>query len=168
MIYRSKKAWWSALLFVGPSLVGIIGGVAAFCVSIVMLMGTAPDRVPVSLTIAGMGLFGIAAGALLLWIYLSASFEITAEELVVRFGPFRLRFRLSWIAEVIPTRPPRGVALNFVTSWDMVYIRFRKGSLPLRISPANKTEFLRELAERVPGLRGLGDGTQEDSTRLER
>ncbi len=57
-------------------------------------------------------------------------------------------------------------------SWDMVCIRFRgpggrAAGWPLRISPANKTEFLRELAERVPGLRGRDEGTQEDSRRLE-
>jgi hypothetical protein len=43
----------------------------------------------------------------------------------------------------------------------MVYIKFcgptgRLSAYPLAISPANKAEFLRERAERVPGLRVLG------------
>jgi hypothetical protein len=95
----------------------------------------------------------IALCAILLWSFLSASYEITPEELIVRFGPIRLRYRLSTIVEAIPTCVPLGAAsLNFATSWDLVYIKFRPGGLPLAISPANKTEFLRELAERVPGL----------------
>jgi hypothetical protein len=167
MIYRSKKVWWGTLIIVAPSLAGIIAGLPMIYDGIVMLMGTAPDRTAVSLTIAGAWLIPIVVCAIVPWCYFSASYEITAEELVVRCGPIRLRYPLSSIAEAIPTRVPLGPAWSFGTSRDMVYIKFHKPGLPLAISPANKTEFLRELAERVPGLGGRGEGTQEDSTRLE-
>jgi hypothetical protein len=171
MIYRSKKVWWGALLFVAPALAGMIGGVVLI---IPAFLSATPGSVRVPLAIGGVVLF--ATCAILPWSYLSASYEVTRDELIVRFGPFRLRYQLSSIAEVIPARAPLARAtpsLNFATSWDLVYIRFRRpdgrvAGLPLAISPANKTEFLRELAERVPGLGGRGEGANDDTTRLER
>jgi hypothetical protein len=164
MVYRSKKVWWSVLLFVAPSLAGMIGGVAGIAA---IFTNPVPGSVRGLLAVALV--VTIALSAILLWSFLSASYEITPEELVVRFGPIRLRYRLSTIIEAIPARGPIiRVSLSFATSWDLVYIKFRPGGLPLTISPANKTEFLRELAERVPGLRGRGEGAQEDSTRRER
>jgi hypothetical protein len=167
MIYKSKKGWWSVCLWVVPLLAAMIGAVVLI---IGAIMSPALESVRVPPTIVGVGI--IAISAFLLWCYLSASSEITAEELVVRFGPFRWRYRLSSIAEAIPTRVPLGPGLNLVTSWDMVYIRFRGPSgravgWPLAISPTNKTEFLRELAGRVPALAGRGERAQEDATRLE-
>jgi hypothetical protein len=101
----------------------------------------------------------------------STSYEITPEELIVRWGPVRLRFQLSSITDAIATRVPLGPALQFARSSDMVHIKFRPASrvnrLPLAISPANQTELLRELAERVPGLTVRGEGNHEKSTRLE-
>jgi hypothetical protein len=147
MIYRSKKDWWSVLLVATPALVGAV---------VVLIIGTSIDPVPesarVPLAIAGVVI--IAVQAILLWFF-SASYEITPEELIVRFGPIRLRYRLSTIVEAIPRRGPLARAsVNFATSWDLVYIIFRgrEPGLPMTISPVNKAEFLRELAERVPGL----------------
>jgi Bacterial PH domain len=171
MIYRSKKAWLGALLIVAIALAGTIVGVVLIYASILDLTKSPlPVSGRVALAILGLGIIAICG--ILLWSYLSASYEITPEELVVRFGPIRPRYRLSSIAEAIPTRVPLRPGLNLVTSWDIVYIRFRGPSgraagWPLAISPANKTEFLRELADRVPGLSVLGEGTQEDSRRLE-
>jgi hypothetical protein len=157
MIYRSKKSWLSALLVGAISLAPMNGGMVLIYVAIVNPM----SHLSVSgrAAVAFGGILAIVFGAILLWSYLSVSYEVTPEELVVRFGPIRPRYRLSSIAEGIPTRVPRSPGLNFVTSWDIVYIRFRGPSgravgWPLAISPANKTEFLRELAERVPGLGG--------------
>jgi len=171
MIYRSKKAWLSTLLFATIALAGTIVGVVLIYASIVNhLNSPLPASGRVLLAIGGVVV--IATCAFLFWSYLSVSYEITPEELVVRFGPIRPRYRLSSIAEAIPTRVPLRPGLNFVTSWDIVYIRFRGPSgrasgWPLAISPANKTEFLRELAERVPGLGGLGESGLGHTTRLE-
>jgi hypothetical protein len=167
MIYRSQKVWWSALLFVAPALAGLIVGVGLIAMPL-MAPALEPARVPLMIG----GAVAIVAAAIPVWFYLSISYEITPEDLIVRFGPIRLRYRLSSIAEAIPTRVPLGPAWSFATSWDMVYIRFRSpdgraAGQPLAISPANKAEFLRELAERGPGLGGLNEGTREDSTRLE-
>jgi hypothetical protein len=102
----------------------------------------------------------IAIGAIRYWSCHSTSYDITADELVVRFWPFRLRYQLASIAEVYPTpaRRPRGRVWSFTTSLDYVYITFRptnrKGTgWPIAISPDDKSSFLRELAERVPGIK---------------
>ena len=41
-------------------------------------------------------------GAFVIGVYVSTSYEITAEELIVRFGPFRRRFQLASFAEAFP------------------------------------------------------------------
>ena len=117
-------------------------------------------RLSTALTVIGVGI--IAVCAFVIWLYVSTSYEITVDELIVRFGPFRRRFQLASITEAIPRNAPLGPALSLATSWDMVYIKFRKSAWPLAVSPANKTEFLRDLAERVPGLARRGDGAQKD------
>jgi hypothetical protein len=113
---------------------------------------------PVLLAIALVAM--IAIGAIRYWSFHSTSYEITPDELVVRFWPFRLHYRLASIAEVYPTpaRRPRGRGWNFTTSLDYVYITFRLPNRnwtgwPIAISPADKSNFLRELAERVPGIK---------------
>jgi len=164
MIYRAKKDRFT-LLIVVALLAAMIPGVEMIYASIVDPMSQLPESGRVPLAIGGVGTIAICA--LVLWGFLSASYEVAPEKLIVRFGPVRLRYQLSSITEAIATRVPLGAAWSFATSWDMVYIRFRKYDLPLAISPANKAEFLRELAERVPGLRVRGEGTQEDPKRLE-
>jgi hypothetical protein len=164
MIYRSTKIWSGALLFAMPSLAGLV------LICPVMMPSQSPtlESARISRAVGGVGLILIAAGAILLWGYMSAAYEITAEKLIVRFGPFRLRYQLSSITAAIAARvPPLRASWNLATSWDLVYISFRNSSLPLAISPANKAEFLRELADRVPGLSVRGEGTQENSRRLE-
>lgn len=61
---------------------------------------------------------------------------------------------------------------NIVLKSGSVGRRFRSQSgraagWPLAISPANKTEFLRELPERLPGLGGRGESGRGHTTRLE-
>ncbi len=176
MIYRSKKAWWSAFLFVGPSLVCMIGGVVVIYAGIVAPMSPLPESARVELTIrsvvAIVGVVMIVIGAILLWSYISWAYEITPTQLIVRIGPFRLRYPLDSIAEAIPTLVPAGTAVNLSTSRATVCIKFRvwDGYVhggPLAISPANKAEFLRELAERAPRLGGHGESGQGRTTRLE-
>jgi hypothetical protein len=129
-----------------------------------------------ALMVVGVGCIAIGTLVLplVLWLSLSGSYEITPEELIVRFGPFRQRYQLSSIAEANATTMPLGpLGLGLGTSpdWDCVSIKFRPDGRftpwPLVICPDNKAEFLRELAERVPGLGGRDEGTQKDSTRLD-
>jgi hypothetical protein len=163
MIYRSKKVWWGALLFATPALAGLVLIYAVMMPS----QNPTPQSARISRAGGGVGLILIAVGAIFLWGYMSASYEITAEKLIVRFGPFRLRYQLSSITEAIATTVPLSRASwNFATSWDLVYITFGKYGMPLAISPANKTEFLRELADRVPGFSVRGEDTQKDSRRI--
>jgi len=141
----------------------MIGGVVVIYVCIVTPISQSPVSARVAVTIVGVVM--IAIGAILLWSYISFSYEITPTQLIVRIGPFRLRYPLDSIAEAIPTLVPAGTAVNLTTSRATVCIKFRlwDGYVhggPLAISPANKAEFLRELAERVPRLGGHGESGQ--------
>jgi hypothetical protein len=169
MIYKSKKVWWNAILCVAPTLASMIVGVVLIYAGIVNPMSQLPESGRVLLAFGGV--VAIVFGAILLWTYFSASYEVTPEELVVRFGPIRLRYRLSSIAEAIPTRVPLGPSFNFATSWDMVYIRFSGPSglavgWPLAISPSNKTKFLCD-RRACAGLGGRGERSEGHTARLE-
>ncbi len=157
MIYRLQKLGRDAWALVVAPLLGIVVGVLVIHEGIVNSDSPISDlaRLSPALKILGVGIIAIGAlvGALLLWIRLSAQYEITSEELIVRSGPVRLRYPLSSIAEAIVTRSSLGPAFL-----DVIHIQFRldrdhrRVPMPLRIAPVNQTEFLRELAERVPGL----------------
>jgi hypothetical protein len=103
------------------------------------------------------GLLMTGAAALMLWMYASTFYEIGAADLVVRMGPIRRTIPLSAIVEVISThRFHFMVGVGLAWSLDMLHIRYRKANgrlaLPVAMSPEDKEGFLRELAERVPGL----------------
>jgi hypothetical protein len=157
VIYRPARD----RLIVAAPLVGILVGIVVIRDVGVWSASPVPERVRVALTILASGIIAICS--LLLWAYLSASYEITADKLIVRFGPVRLQYPLSSIREAIATRVPLGPALQFPSSSNMVYIKFRPtgrvARLPLAISPANQADFLRELAERAPGIVVRGEGT---------
>jgi hypothetical protein len=161
MVYRAKKDWW----------VGCILGVACLALFSVGVVGAvllaraelgnagADSRWPGLLLL----LEGVLGG-LLLWAFLSARYEITAADLVVRFGPLWRRIPLGAVEEVVPRR---GFTLdwgeNLALSLDRLAVRYRKPGgrlalLPLVISPADKEGFLRELVQVVPGLRACPDG----------
>jgi hypothetical protein len=159
-MYRSQKVWWIALLSNPPLTAGVTVLIYAAIVTLSHWIAAkpTPESPPVLLAIALVAM--IAIGAIRYWSFHSTSYEITPDELVVRFWPFRLHYRLASIAEVYPTpaRRPRGRGWNFTTSLDYVYITFRLPNRnwtgwPIAISPADKSNFLRELAERVPGIK---------------
>jgi hypothetical protein len=153
LIYPAKRARWCV------ALIGAIG-ILLIGFGVAMLAMPAPSGTRGVLLAAGVVL--VALGALFLWALSTACYEITPSHLVVKFGPIRPRFALEDVAEAVPTKVPLGPALSFVTSWDMVYIRFRSASgrgsrLPLVISPSDQATFLRELAQKAPGMRSPHD-----------
>jgi hypothetical protein len=72
MIYR-----WSAPFFIVPALAGMIAGVVWICTGFAEFTDPADERARGSLSLVGTGLIAIAVCAILLWNYLSATYEIT-------------------------------------------------------------------------------------------
>ena len=137
--YPSKVDWWlGILLAIAP----------AMCV------------VSVAVTVAageGMGAALGGAGFLAL-IYLGLVFPmrygISDTAIVVRHGVVRQKIPLKDIAWVRPTRSPLS---SPALSLDRLHIRFGEGFFKAAmISPADKQEFLSELAARA-GLERDGD-----------
>jgi hypothetical protein len=153
VVYPAKRDWWIACLVVPASLLLVgIGAVIGYQVATQAL-----PPVP--------GLLGAAVpagiGGLLLWMFLGTSYEIGETHLITRLGPFRFRVPLAAIEEVESTTGLRLViGLGLAWSLDMVHVKYRKPSgrraFPVSISPADKSEFLRELAGAVPGLKVVG------------
>jgi hypothetical protein len=136
MVHRAKVDWWVGALFGGGFLLQIAVGAA--------LIGAG---------LQPFALISAAAGALLgmlLWTSLRTSYEVTASDLIIRFGPFRTTLAVGSIVEVAPTRDPTSAP---APSLDRLRIDYRRAdgmtSFTL-ISPKDKEAFLRDLARVAP------------------
>lgn len=93
-------------------------------------------------------------GGLVLLFVFPVRYGIAQDELIIRFGVVRKRFRLDAIRDV---RPERNMIASPAMSMDRLAIRTGRGSLPdVLISPADREGFLEALAERA-GLERRGD-----------
>jgi Bacterial PH domain len=150
MRFPSKKdAWVTALLWV------LILLMFAECGFIIVLSTKAPIPLPFVLLLICVPLF---FSILLLWVLFSTGYEITGEHLAVRLGPIHVRIPLERIARVAPTRKVLSPSWGFALSFDRVHVWYRKKNgkvawLPIAVSPADKAEFIRELARVVPDLK---------------
>lgn len=158
MIYPAKSDWWIAGLVVPTSLMQIGIGVVMAHQAVTQAMPAAPGLLGAVLL--------LGAGGLLVWMWLETSYQIGETELVNRLGPFRFRVPLNAIEEVLLTRGFRPVVgLGLAWSLDMVHVKYRKTNgrraWPVSISPQDKTGFLHELAEAVPGLKIEGNDLKQ-------
>jgi hypothetical protein len=99
-------------------------------------------------------LFVAVIGGMLVWMLMSAAYEITEITLAIRFGPFRWSIPIESITDVyatrrIPLKPGWGLAWSF----DRLLIKCRDRFLVFGISPVDKTAFLAELGRARPGLK---------------
>ena len=83
-----------------------------------------------------------------LWLLLDTNYTLTAEELLVRSGPFRWRIALGQVHEVLPSRSWRS---SPALSLDRLRIRYGQGHSIL-VSPREKQRFVDALRERCPSL----------------
>jgi hypothetical protein len=146
MIFPSKKDLWIVILVLTVSL--LILGIGLFLLCLIVVQAAPPFAlIP--------GLILLAVGGLLLWPVCSTYCEITSADLVVHFGPVRVRIPLDTIAEVIPkTCYTAEAAWHLGWSLDRVVIKYRKKSgkvawIGVAVSPADKEGFLAKLAEAV-------------------
>ena len=116
----------------------------------IQVLGTGMAPVPRLAYFAGM----LAAAGFMLWVLYGTSYTLTKSELLIRCGPFRMRFPLADVESVTPTRNPLS---SPACSLDRLSIRGRAKRRRVLISPEPKDRFLMELAKRCPGLRLAGD-----------
>lgn len=138
--YRSKvDGWLVPLLGVPP--------VASVAVTILLLRVGTPAE-----SLVGFGSM-LAVVALYVGLVFPMKYGMDDEFLHVRFGLCRRRIRLADITDVRPTNNPLS---SPALSLDRLQVRFGSGLWgALMISPAERGEFLDELARRA-GLRREG------------
>ncbi len=87
--------------------------------------------------------------ALVLAVVWRTEYQIGAETLLVRCGPFRWRIPLQ---EITAVRAGRTVRSGPAMSFERLEIHYGRGRL-LVISPADRADFIELLCSRVPALR---------------
>jgi hypothetical protein len=143
MIYKSKKDWW---------LFGLVWGAALAPLAVGLFKVLAGD--------AQLGWVlvrtGLIIGAAVVFTTYPLNYEITSGELVARSGFMRWRVPLGSIQEVSASRNPTSAP---AWSLDRLRVEYVKGgaSRSLYISPRDKRDFMRDLADAAPGLELRGD-----------
>ena len=145
MIYRSKKDLWLVALVWG----GVLAPLAIGTYNLLspggnLQLGWALVRV------------GVVASAAVLVTTFPLNYEITETHLLARSGVMRWRVPLDSIEEVRPSRNPASAP---TWSLDRLRVEYQKDgrARTLYISPEDKQEFMRDLAEGSPGLEMRGD-----------
>ncbi|MDQ3834865.1 MAG: PH domain-containing protein [Actinomycetota bacterium] len=145
MIYSSKKDAWLVLT-------------VWIAILLPFLLGIYNLAVPTGNTQAGGYLLSIGTltAALLLLLTYPLYYEITSSRLIVRSGIMRSNIPLSSIEEVRPTRNPLSAP---AWSLDRLRIDYKKDGRVgfMLVSPEDKTQFMRDLAETVPDLEMRGE-----------
>jgi len=134
--FTSKVDTW--LIAIGP-----LAGVAALTAVIPVTLHSGR-----MLIVAVVVLTAALALVLPLWLLLDTNYTLTADELLVRSGPFRWRIALNEVREVSPSR---SWLSSPALSLDRLLIRYgtRRSIL---VSPREQQRFVDCLRERCPAL----------------
>jgi hypothetical protein len=139
--YRSKVDWWIALVLCLPPMVAV-----GVCIALVMDSKTA--ELPIGILVILL-VIGVYVGLIF-----PMKYGLDDQNLLVRFGLCRQRIPLGDISEVHPTHNPLS---SPAMSLDRLHVQFGKGLFgSVMISPANREQFLDELAEKAE-LKREGD-----------
>jgi len=145
-LYATKVDWWIGLILIFTVAV-LIGSAVPFFVG-------PPAQSPLGL---GIGMLCLALAVWTGWIPFNTNYEIGQTELIIRSAGFRWRVSLDSIVEVLPTHNPLS---SPACSLDRLRVNYRNRKRRMRfvlISPREKEEFLRHLAQAVPGLELVND-----------
>ena len=145
-LYPTKVDWWIGLILIFTVAV-LIGSAVPFFVG-------PPAQSPLGL---GIGILCLALAVWTGWIPFNTNYEIGQTELIIRSAGFRWRVPLDSIVEVLPTHNPLS---SPACSLDRLRVNYRNRKGRIRfvlISPREKDEFLRDLADSVPGLELVED-----------
>jgi dihydroflavonol-4-reductase len=142
-VFRSKKSAGLITVVAAILLICLAGGV------FLVATGSGWDLV--------LGVAALAASLAYLWLTIPVSYQITAEKLLVRGGPFRWKIPLDSILQVRPTKNPLSAP-----AWSLarLHISFRKKNKKsfVLISPRDRQAFIERLEAAAPGLKKDGDG----------
>ncbi|WP_010458870.1 PH domain-containing protein [Acidovorax radicis] len=139
--FPSRVDSW--LIAIGP-LAGLtaITAVAGVVGPFVLNSGGAPPMLALLAAITAFSLL------LPLWLLLDTNYTLTAEELLIRCGPFRWRIALSDVREVSPSR---SWISSPALSLDRLCIRHGAGRSIL-VSPREKQRFIEALRQCCPSV----------------
>jgi len=148
MRFATKREWcWRTILQLAPCLM--------LPLWIVLFWGAGFEHFRAS---SAVSLAGWAAMSFFcLWPFLVTRYEITGDDLAVRFGATRVSFPLADIYEVGPTRDLLG---SFAWSHDPIRVRYHANKIVGRfviISPRDRDAFVTAIAERCPHLEHIGE-----------
>jgi hypothetical protein len=144
MTYPPKRDLWIVVLIslVAAVEVGVGGIIIAAAVRV---------RQPL-LTLSGCLL--VSVGGLIVWIFMSCHYEITADSVLIRFGPLRFALPIDSIVEVHSTsRFKVEFAWGLAWSIDRLVIKCQGRRMPYSISPEGKAAFVGELVRIRPGVK---------------
>ncbi|MBL8365864.1 MAG: PH domain-containing protein [Comamonas sp.] len=138
--FTSRVDSW--LIAIGP-LAGLAAAavVAGVAVPPALQSGRAVDLLVPALVV-------VIALVLPMWLVLDTNYTFTAEELLVRSGPFRWRITLSEVREVSPSR-------SWISSPALSLDRLRIGygaGRGILVSPREKQRFIDCLRQRCPAV----------------
>jgi hypothetical protein len=142
-IFGSKRDAWIVAMIWGGAILSVIGGAA-------QLSSDATVAVRISM-FTGL----VAAAAFMLWVLYTTRYLFIENILLIQCGPFRYRVPLDKIASVQPSRNPLS---SPACSLDRLLIKWGSRGRRILISPDDKKEFLRALADRCPQLGPSGEG----------
>ncbi|MBV7454819.1 PH domain-containing protein [Acidovorax sp. sif1233] len=139
--FPSRVDSW--LVAIGPlAALTAITAVAGLTGPLVLNSGATP---PVLALVAVILAFALVLPA---WVALDTNYTFTAEELLVRSGPFRWRIALGDVCEVSPSR---SWISSPALSLDRLCIRYGAGRSVL-VSPREKQRFIDTLLQRCPSV----------------
>ena len=131
-VFRSKVDFWLVALIVGIPIVVLV-----FFVEGIGVSGWGDDLAALLIVVGVL--------ALCAWIYATTRYTITANNLLVKAGPFSWVIPIGDITRIEPTRNP---ASSPALSLDRLMIHYGFGN-ELMISPADKQGFMMALKKRM-------------------
>lgn len=144
MTYPPKRDLWIVVLI-------SLAGAVEFGVGGIIIAAAVRIRQPL-LTMPGCLL--VSVGGFIVWIFMMCHYEITADTVVIRFGPLRFALPIDSIVEVHLTSRFK-VEFGWGLAWsiDRLVIKCQGRRMPYSISPDDKAAFLAELVRIRPGLK---------------
>jgi hypothetical protein len=136
-VFNSKVDWWLAVLIIFLFLLGI-----GYVISgIWNLVNGISDYWSIP-----SGLFTVLLLSIMVW---PVNYTLTDDTLIVRFGIFRSRYKFVQITHIAPSHNPLS---SPALSLDRLKIQYTGTIGFFMISPKEKVEFMKELAERSDHL----------------
>jgi hypothetical protein len=144
VVHKSKVDAWLGLLLLALAAMGPVSLAAGIYYLVVC-------RSAEGWVFIGSGLFVTGLMSLVVW---PITYTLTSNHLVIRAGVFRSRLPYDTITAVYPTRNPLS---SPALSLDRTRIDHTGRFGFALISPESRERFMRDLAERAPHLRIVGD-----------